>query len=79
MVKVNISISTNIKRNNIEIGSVITFIMYLSHESLELMLTKYNMFIHYFQDHLTPKCLKHGHMRMRQMENTYVPSSFEYL
>lgn len=64
---------------NIEIGSVITFIMYLSHESLELMLTKYNMFIHYFQDHLTPKSLKHGHMRIRQMENTYVPSSFEYL
>jgi hypothetical protein len=53
--------------------------MYLSHESLELMLTKYNMFIHYFQDHLTPKSLKHGHMRMRQIENTYVPSSFEYL
>jgi hypothetical protein len=61
MVKVNISISTNIKGNNIEIGSVITFIMYLSHESLELMLTKYNMFIHYFQDHLTPKSLKRAH------------------
>jgi hypothetical protein len=35
--------------------------MYLSHESLELMLTKYNMFIHYFQDHLTPKSLKRAH------------------
>jgi hypothetical protein len=39
MVKVNIFISTNIKGNNIEIRSVITFIMYLSHELLELMLT----------------------------------------
>ena len=28
-------------------------------QSLELMLTKYNMFIHYFQGHVTLKALKH--------------------